>query len=209
MILTKEQILKIMPLSKDKASDFLPWLNITMEEFKINNFNRATMFLAQIAHESGELRRTSEDLYYTADRLMAVWPSVFKTKEMAQGYEKNPERLANFIYANRMGNGDESSGDGWRFRGAGLIQNTGKDTHYECADWFHVERPVVGEWMREDRGATLSAGWFWENKSHLNTVADHGTREAFERVTRRINGGLNGLEDRLHYLERARMALTP
>src|SRR5713226_4099532 len=120
----------VMPRCKEPTNWVAP-LNAAMARFDINDARRAAAFLAQIAHESAELCSLTENLSYSAARLMSVWPKRFPTVAAAQQYERNPEKLANFVYASRLGNGDENSGDGWRYRGRGLIQVTGRGNY--CA----------------------------------------------------------------------------
>ena len=125
-VISAAQLTAFLPALKGPDAWAGP-LNAAMERFEINTPPRVAAFLAQVAHESGELARLVENLNYTAARLVAVWPTKFPTVEAAQPYERNPERLANRVYAKRLGNGDTASGDGWRFRGRGLIQLTGRN----------------------------------------------------------------------------------
>lgn len=141
-----------------------------MAEFSIDTLSRKAAFLATVAHESGQLARFSEGLNYSADALMRTWPLRFPPATAA-ACARQPERIANRAYANREGNRDEASGDGWRNRGAGAIQLTFENNHAACARHFGIDRDKVAAWLRTAEGALRSAGWFWmANK--LNTWAD-------------------------------------
>ncbi len=197
-MLTLEDLKAIMPAAGARAATFLDPLNAAMEEFDITTPARQAAFLAQIGHESGSLAAVSENLNYSADGLLRVFPRYFDATTAAE-YARKPERIANRVYANRMGNGDEASGDGWRNRGAGLLQNTGNDNHARIALAFGIPRAEVGDWLRTPEGACRAAGLFWRDNG-LNQLADAGD---FVRITKRINGGTNGLEDRMAFHDRA------
>lgn len=169
MQVTKQQLQKIMATAGPAVIDhFLPHLNAAMKEFKITTVNAVAHFLAQLSHETGCLHTLSEDLYYkTPERLMAVWPSRFKSVLSALPYVRNSEALANFVYAGRMGNGTPESGDGYRYRGAGAFQLTGKANHMRCADYFNVQPSKVGDWLRTPEGAMRSAAWFFATSGAL------------------------------------------
>jgi len=125
-------------------------------------------FLAEMAVETASLSRMAENLMYTSpERLMAVWPSRFRTKEAALPYVRNPEKLANFVYAGRMGNGTPESGDGWRYRGSGGFQITGKKNQLICAEYFGIQPSKIGDWLRSPEGAMRSAGWFFATSGAL------------------------------------------
>jgi putative chitinase len=179
-------------VEKDTATGWLPWLQGTCKAYEINSPHRIAGFLSQIAHESAGLTRLTENLNYSAERLMAVWPRRFLTIEFARQYARNPEKIANLVYANRMGNGDEASGDGWRYRGRGLKQLTGKTNYAAFAEAIGEDYVAEPDLLLEPVNAALSAGWFWSTNG-LNALADTGNVAA---MTRRINGGLIGLEDR-------------
>ena len=204
--MTPVQLQKIMPRA-DVGHWFL-WLRNAMEFGKIDTPARRAAFLAQIAHESGELKRVEENLNYSAKRLRQVFGKYFPDDAIAETYAGKPELIANRVYANRLGNGNEASGDGWKFRGRGLLQLTGRDNYNLCNA---VLRPKVDlidkpETVAEPGMAAASAVWFW-NRRGLSTKADEGTKAAFEWITLRINGGLNGLEDRLARWARAKEVL--
>jgi len=186
MNVTAEHLVKAVPqLTRLRAAQYVPALNEAMSRFKIDTPTRQAAFLAQIFHESGNLQAVEENLNYSADALRRTWPSRFKTDEIANEYARKPQKIANKVYANRMGNRDEASGDGWKFRGAGLIQLTGKDNHYSAAMFFGIEFEKVGDWLRTPEGACLSAAWFWSNCG-ANKYAD---KEDFDGVSDVINIG--------------------
>ena len=170
-----------------------------LPEYEINTPQRVAAFVAQCAHESGGFRALKENLNYKAESLIRVFPKYFKTLDEARHYEKQPEKIANKIYGSRMGNGDEASGDGFRYCGRGLIQLTGKDNY----TWFaaSLDMPVeeVPEYLGTFEGAVQSACWFWES-NNLNQWADKGD---ILTMTKKINGGTIGLEDRKKHYEHA------
>jgi putative chitinase len=166
-------------------------LRYTCSNFDINTPERVAGFLAQVGHESGGLRFTVENLNYRADALTRVWPSRFPPG-VAESYAMQPERIANRAYADRMGNGDEASGDGWKYRGRGLIQLTGKDAYAAFSLAADNEALVNPDLVAEVELAALSAGWFWSSNG-LNALADN---KDIVGMTVRVNGGTNGLDDR-------------
>ena len=188
-MITRENLLAVTtPAMADK---WLDALNATAERFEINTPERIAGFLSQLAHESGGFTATSENLYYRAEALSRVWPSRFPLG-VAESYAMQPEKIANRAYCDRMGNGDEASGDGWKYRGRGLIQLTGKDNYAAFTMSCDVDALNNPDLLAEPDLAALSAGWFW-SKNNLNSLAD---AKNVEGMTRRINGGLNGLDDR-------------
>lgn len=173
------------------ADKWLIPLQFTCNKFEINTPERVAGFLAQIGHESGGFRFTSENLNYRAEALTRVWPSRFPPG-IAESYAMQPEKIANRAYADRMGNGDEASGDGWKYRGRGLIQLTGADNYASFSLDADNEALSDPDSVAEPELAALSAGWFWK-KNGLNALADN---RDIVGMTRRINGGTNGLDDR-------------
>jgi putative chitinase len=160
-------------------------------------------FLAQVAHESGGFNFVRENLNYSAAALNKVFKKYFPTLASAQPYARKPEKIANKVYANRMKNGPESSGDGWKFRGRGLIQLTGRDNYTKFAASIDKSIDEAIAYLETPEGAVASAGWFWDvNK--LNVYCDEND---FVGLTRRINGGTNGLADRRHHYDLALKAL--
>lgn len=176
MNLTAEQLLAIAPAVGSNARAYASALSAAMERFVINTPARAAHFLAQVAHESGDFSRFRENLNYSAAGLRTTWPKRFPSMEAAVPFARNPERIANYVYANRMGNGNERSGDGWRYRGAGWIQLTGRDNHHQVARELAVIGDI-GDWLATVSGAALSAAWFW-HKSGCNRHADAGNIDA-------------------------------
>jgi len=173
-------------------------LNKILPDYEIDTPQRVAAFVAQSAHESANFTALHENLNYRAESLCKVWPKYFNTSN-ANDYAHDPERIANRAYANRMGNGDEASGDGYRYCGRGLIQLTGKSNYQAFAD--SIETPVeqIPEFLATFEGAVQSACWFWES-NNLNQYADTND---IVTMTKRINGGTLGLEDRQKHYQHA------
>jgi putative chitinase len=164
--------------------------------YEINTPERVAAFVAQCAHESGGFKFLKENLNYRAESLTKTFKKYFPTLEEAKHYEKNPQKIANKVYANRMGNGDEASGDGFRYLGRGLIQLTGKNNYTLFAASIDTPLEEIPEYLQTFEGAVQSACWFWE-QNNLNQWAD---KKDIMTLTKRINGGTIGLEDRIkHY----------
>ena len=198
-ILTADILSAIMPHAGSFVDTYVDPLNNAFNQFNISaSDTRQAMFLAQIAEESGELRHTLEDLNYSAESLLRVWPSHFNTDNV-NSYARNPEKIANRAYANRNGNGDESSGDGWNYRGRGLIQITFKDNYSACGNAINLDLVNSPELLEQATNAALSAAWFWQTRG-CNELADNGD---FEEITHRINGGLTNQPQRVAYLNSA------
>jgi len=185
-------VLLSLGVSSADADKYLPFINMTMVKREINTPVRQAMFLSQLAHESGNFKFVVENLNYSADALRRVFGKYFTTDELANQYARQPERIANRVYASRMGNGDEASGEGWKYRGRGLIQLTGKDNYAAFSMQSDNNALVEPDLVAQPELAVDSAGWFWTT-NRLNQLADTGDVKA---VTRRINGGFNGLADR-------------
>ena len=204
-------------ITDDRLKSFLPrlveltaWtaaLNEAMTRFEIASPERAAAFLAQIAHESAECSRLVENLSYSAKRLMDVWPKRFPTLERALPYERQPEKLANYLYAKRLGNGDTTTGDGWRFRGRGLLQVTGRANYHAIGLALDLPLDTEPELLSQPHAAALSAGHFWKSRG-LNELADDRNDddddEDFVRISVTINGGRAGLESRQRYWAKAK-----
>lgn len=188
-------------IPRSRAELWADHLTAAMEQFDISTPARQAAFLAQVAHESALLTALSENLNYSAEGLLKTWPKRF-TPESAALCARNPEYIANVVYGSRMGNTDQ--GDGWKFRGAGLIQLTGRENQTACAKALDVDPEQVSDWLRTPEGAAKSAGWFWQEHA-LNQFADAG---AFEKITRIINGGVEGLPHRMALYQIAMKALT-
>jgi putative chitinase len=167
-------------------------LNETCERFAIDSPFRIAGFISNVAHESAGFKFVKENLNYSAASLMRVWSSRFPTVEIAQRYAMQPEKIANRAYADRMGNGDEASGDGWKYIGRGLIQLTGKNNYVAYSLACDNEALQYPEIVEQPKYAAESAGWFW-SVNRLNQLAD---AQDITGMCRRINGGLNGLDDR-------------
>lgn len=177
-------------------------MELCLPDYDINTPQRVAAFVAQCAHESAGFKFLKENLNYRAATLRKIFPKYFPTDELAQQYASRPnkaEAIANRVYGGRMGNGDESSGDGYRYCGRGLIQLTGKNNYQAFA--MSIETPVeeIPDYLQTFEGAVQSACWFWETNS-LNRWADAGD---IKELTRRINGGYIGLEDRIKHYQHA------
>lgn len=191
-----QQQLKEMVHGINHADHWCRVLEQLLPDYEINTPKRIAAFIAQCAHESGGFKFLKENLNYKAESLVKVFPKYFPDMATARAYEKKPEKIANRVYANRMGNGNEASGDGWRYCGRGLIQLTGKDNYSWFAGSIQVSVEEAAEYLQTFEGAAQSACWFWET-NNLNKEADAGD---IKLMTRKINGGYIGLEDRVkHY----------
>jgi putative chitinase len=163
-----------------------------LEEYEITTPNRIAAFLAQCHHESGGFVWLTENLNYSAQGLLKVFPKYFQTDSQAKAYAKQPDKIANYVYANRMGNGDEASQEGSVYKGRGLIQLTGKDNYFWFAASLEMTPEEASEYTQSYEGASQSACWFWETNK-LNRFADATDLRGMTRV---INGGYKGMEDR-------------
>jgi putative chitinase len=199
-MITLELLQKICPKTKVAVLEkYVDHLNAVCEYYEINTPQRVAGFLAQTAHESGGFNAVKENLNYGAKGLMTTFKKYFPTEALAKEYERKPEKIANKVYGNRMGNGDEASGDGARFCGRGLIQLTGKQNYTRFAADLGISIEECVAYMETPAGAVSSAGWFWDN-NNLNAICDKGD---IVLLTKRINGGTIGLEDRKHHYELA------
>ena len=199
-MLTARLLKQVFPLCADPAG-WTQVLNPALEKYQINTRARLCSFLAQTGYESGQFNRLVESLNYTTpQRLMKVWPKRFPDAASAIPYVGNEEKLANFVYAKRLGNGDSASGDGFRFRGRGIIQITGRSNYAAAGREFHIDLIADPDRLLTQETAALAAAWFW-NSHGLNALADDRTDdndlEDFTEITRRINGGTVGLKERL------------
>jgi putative chitinase len=197
-ILSRNQLAQLIP-----GNPYVDYWHSAMDrclpDYDINTPQRIAMFVAQCAHESGNFRVLKENLNYRAESLTKVWPRHFPNLDIARQYANKQEAIANRAYANRMGNGDEASGDGWRYCGRGLIQLTGKDNYTRFA--MSIETPVeeIPAYLGTFEGAVQSACWFWET-NNLNQWCDQGD---VLTVTKKINGGTLGLADRQKHYQHA------
>lgn len=194
-MITQDNILEIFPNAKPDIIDALVnSVDMLAEKYEINTPLRLAHFLGQTALESGGFRLMEENLNYSSDRLMAVFPKYFRNID-ARSYHRQPEKIANHVYSNRMGNGDEESGDGYKFRGRGLIQLTGRNNYTLFAEDNNMDVDDVVNYLTSPEGAVESAAWFWY-KNDINELADQDNIRA---VTKRINGGHHGLAERTKY----------
>lgn len=209
MMITAETLRLCMPAAHpDKIALYVYHIDATLAEFDIMTPRRLAPFIATVGAESGDLNRVSENLNYTPQALIATFGKRI-TREQAEKFGRVPGdpadqvAIANIVYANRNGNGDVASGDGWRHRGAGLIQLTFADNHRKCGDHFGIALPDMPEWLRTPEGAARSAGWFWLVNG-LNALAD---TKNFLRLSQVVNGSgsrfPNGWDDRKERYERA------
>jgi len=169
-------------------------------KFEINTPLRLAHFLAQCGHESGGFRLTQENLNYSAKGLMGIFKKYFPTQGLADAYARKPEKIANKVYGNRMGNGPETSGEGFKFRGRGYIQLTGKQ-NYTAFDLAVEDDILANPDLVSTKHALASAAWFWK-KNGLNLIADTGSSsEVVTKITKRVNGGTIGLPDRIKHFK--------
>lgn len=197
-MLSTAQMKTVLPkMNWEKAGTYIPFIASVLPKFGIDTPLRKAHFLAQVAHESGALQYSQENLNYSAEALRRVFGKYFPTIELAKAYAHKPEKIANRVYANRMGNGNEASGDGWKFRGRGLIQLTGKENYQKFGADNGIDCVKNPDMLLQPEWAIASAGWFWK-KRNLNAYADAND---IVMVTKRINGGVNGLNDRQQYLD--------
>jgi putative chitinase len=198
--ITLELLQKICPKTKAAVLEkYVTALNEVCQYYEIITPKRMAAFLAQVAHESGGFTAVKENLNYSARGLMTTFKKYFPTEELAKQYERKPEKIANKVYANRMGNGPEESGDGARFCGRGLIQLTGKQNYTRFATDLGISIEECVAYLETPAGAVSSAGWFFD-QNNLLKLCDSGD---MKMLTKRINGGYIGLEDRIHHYELA------
>jgi putative chitinase len=196
----KEKLLGVIP------NQVINELDIIFDKYEINTILRISHFLAQCAHESGNFSVKQENLNYSAKRLQEVFGKYFTTHAKALLYERKPVKIASLVYGNRMGNGDEQSIEGYKYRGRGYIQLTGKNNYLlfdKSLNETGLEVDIIGN---PDLVATtyplISAAWFF-NKNNLNEIADlGGTKEIITRVTKKVNGGTHGLDSRISYFNK-------
>ncbi len=196
---TSEQLAKL-----HIGQQWVTALNDTFSQFGILTPNQQAAFIGQCGHECGHFRILEENLNYRAATLMKLWPKRFPTLEIANQYAGNPKKIANMVYANRMGNRDEASGDGYRFRGRGCIQLTGHANYFHAGKALGVDFVMEPDLVATPKYAAMTAGWFWST---------HGCNEAAEaqdwvKLTKKINGGTIGLEDRIVHTKQALAALS-
>jgi putative chitinase len=174
-------------------------LNETFERYGIHSAIRQACFIGQCGHECGNFKILEENLNYRAETLCKIWPKRFPTLEFAKQYEKNPKKIANSVYANRMGNRDEASGDGYRFRGRGCLQTTGSANYFHAGKALGIDLIMEPDLLSTPKYAALAAGFFWHTHK-LNELAD---LRDYVKMTKKINGGTIGLQDRINHINHA------
>jgi len=179
-------------------------LNDTFAKFGISTPRQQAAFIGQCGHECGNFRILEENLNYRAATLMKLWPKRFPTLEFANQYAGNPKKIANMVYSNRMGNRDEASGDGYRFRGRGCIQLTGHSNYFHAGKALGVDFVMEPDLVASPKYAALTAGFFWSTHD-CNRLAEAGDWTA---LTKKINGGTIGLSDRIKHTEEALAVLS-
>jgi putative chitinase len=201
MQVTLELLQHMCPKTKQTVlAGYVEPLNTVAEYYEMTaNPARLAGFLAQTGHESGGFNFIKENLNYSATGLMSIFKKYFPSLDIAKQYERKPEKIANRVYGNRMGNGPEESGDGYKFCGRGLIQLTGKQNYTKLAEDLGISIDETVAYLETPNGAVSSAGWFWDN-NNLNQYCDSND---FVTLTKRINGGTIGLEDRQHHYQLA------
>ncbi|GAB5399467.1 MAG: glycoside hydrolase family 19 protein [Aureisphaera sp.] len=197
-MITEENFKKIIPdVSWGNASKYVNLFDTTLPTYGIDTPLRKAHFLAQVAHESGGFKFVVENLNYSAKALYGVFRKYFPTMDLANQYARQPEKIANRVYANRMENGNEASGDGWKFKGRGLIQLTGKSNYKLFSNDAQQDFLDQPDLIASPQWALASACWFWK-KNNINRYAD---TDDIHMVTKKINGGYNGLQSRQHFLD--------
>ena len=198
MKLTASQLKQMVP-GITHVDHWIEAFDQLLPDYEINTPKRIAAFIAQCAHESGGFRFLKENLNYKAESLMKTFPKYFSDRDTANAYAKQPAKIANRVYANRMGNGDEASGDGYKYCGRGLIQLTGKSNYSWFAASLEISPEEASAYLETFEGAAQSACWFWES-NNLNVEADAGD---IKKMTKKINGGYIGLDDRVKHYEHA------
>lgn len=189
MPITAQQLLQILPNASQVAGIFVPVLNTAMSRYQIIGAKRVAAFIAQVGHESSHLTRLVENLNYNADALRETWPNRFDAG-LAKATARKPELIASIAYGNRMGNTEP--GDGWKYRGRGLIQITGRANYMACGEALGLDLIAQPDLLEKPQHGCMSAACYWATNG-LNTLADAGQ---FDKITQRINGGQNGAADR-------------
>lgn len=195
------QLKEIFPKMQDPSL----WARVlapACNEFSIEGAGEMAEFLAQCGHESASFNRLTENLNYSGRGLMETWPKRFPSIEFSAQYARQPIKIANRVYASRLGNGDEASGDGFRFRGRGLIQITGRANYAACGQALNVPLEMFPQKLEDPINAARSAAWFWHSRNLDLFIGD------IEHDTKVINGGLTGLVDRKEIYERAKLVLS-
>ena len=202
---TEDAVHHLIPKVKNFDEWYSNLVNI-LPEYDIDTPHRVAAFMAQCGHESGGFTVMQENLNYSAKGLRGTFGKYFPNDEIAKQYERKPEKIANRVYGNRMGNGPEESGEGWYFRGRGIVQITGKNNYTKCSQSLFESNVLVEnpDLLLESEYAIHSACWFW-SAARLNELSDIGD---IKTMTKRINGGFIGLEDRINHYNHAIEILT-
>jgi putative chitinase len=198
-VVTAEQLSKL-----HIGPQWVDALNETFERFGIKSVRQQGAFIGQCGHECGNFKILEENLNYRAATLMKLWPKRFPTLEVANAYAGNPKKIANMVYASRMGNRDESSGDGYRFRGRGCIQLTGHANYYHAGQALGYDFVMDPDLVATPKYAALTAGWFWSTHN-CNALAENAD---WVGLTKKINGGTIGLDDRVKHTQEAIAVLS-
>jgi putative chitinase len=200
----KIDLKKLAPKTNEqRITDVQSHLDEILNKYQINTKLRVAHFLAQVMHESGDFAHMAENLNYSADGLMKTFPKYFNA-DSAASHSRNPQMIANRVYSNRLGNGDVASSDGWNYRGRGFIQLTGKENYTKFAKAIEKSLQETVKYLETAPGALESAAWYW-NSRNINAKAD---ADDITAVTKLVNGGTIGLEDRKHKLELAKSCLA-
>jgi len=208
-MITIEQLAKAIGCTVDRAEKWHPYITAAMTKFGIDTINEMASFIAQLSHESAKFSKLEENLNYSADGLAKTWPGRYKDKatgkpnQLAQLLHRRPEAIANNCYANRMGNGDPSTGDGWRFRGRGPTQLTGRNNYLKCGQAIGIDLVANPDALLQPEAGALAAGWFWQVNG-LDAVDDDFSQL---QETKLINGGTTGLAEREALFKQALAAL--
>jgi putative chitinase len=198
-MITVEQLAKL-----HIGPEWVDALNETFAKFGINSVRQQAAFIGECGHECGNFRILEENLNYRAATLMKLWSKRFPSLEIANQYAGNPKKIANNVYASRMGNRDESSGDGYRFRGRGCIQLTGHANYYHAGEALGVDFVMQPDLVATPKYAALTAGWFWSTHG-CNELANNAD---WVGLTKKINGGTIGLDDRVKHTQEAISVLS-
>lgn len=198
-MVNKEQLAKLQI-----GEQWVDALNATFSKFNISTPIQQAAFIGQCGHECGQFKVLEENLNYRAETLMKLWPKRFPTLDIANQYARNPKKIANMVYSNRMGNRDEASGDGYRFRGRGCIQLTGHANYFHAGQALGIDFVMEPDLVATPMYAAMTAGWFWDTHK-LNDIAN---QRNYVAMTKKINGGTIGLDDRVKHINHALEVLT-
>lgn len=212
-MITKDALIAAIPECKSSKLDLVELCKEISRVFAIkkneatdlSNQKRRAAFISQCAHESGHFKILTENLNYSAEGLMKTFPSRFLNVQIAEGFARNPEKIANQVYSNRMGNGAPETGDGWKYRGRGIIQLTGKNNYAGFTKDMGIDVISNPDYLTTVAGAVESAYWFWTKNPKINAAAD---KEDVAAVTKIINGGSHGLQNRIDLYNRVLVALN-